>query len=557
MNEIASSRRRPDGEGFRDNRAYRQFRDLLRYFFYTGIVPDFFQSGGTQAEEFTRTRADLRRKSRARTERAERSEALRNEYAARLTTLAQDLEAGEPQAELGAIVESTRRALGRATSAADAQAAERAGLSDIAEVARRYSMDQPRGFGLDAELRSSIAHYEASVAVLQTAHAAPAARQISALAGDALSRLRATPSPGQRLRKLLEDSAQRARDDLAAQALAVKSALDDVDANAKRLIDGSGRTLEDVIDRTTASLPVERVNGDLAERLEAAERPILEVVAQEVDGLKALATQLRSISTSRDAFGVGISELEAIDAIEEELMTLRERGAAELELAQLGMGIQIVGHEFNASVGAVRGALRQIKPWADHNEGLRRPFEDLRAGFEHLEGYLRLLAPLQRRLNRRRSRIRGREIADYVDQLFGARLRDERRKDHDIKLVATPAFVAHEVVGYRSTFYPVFVALVDNALFWVREGDRPWWIRFDAKDTKMMVSNSGPPIRVQDRERIFELGFSRKPGGQGTGLFVVRESLRSQGFDITIDEDEDGRLAFQVAPQAEAPADDE
>lgn len=33
-------------EGFGDNRAYRQFRDLLRHFLYTGIVADFFLEGG-------------------------------------------------------------------------------------------------------------------------------------------------------------------------------------------------------------------------------------------------------------------------------------------------------------------------------------------------------------------------------------------------------------------------------------------------------------------------------------------------------------------------------
>lgn len=195
----------------------------------------------------------------------------------------------------------------------------------------------------------------------------------------------------------------------------------------------------------------------------------------------------------------------------------------------------------------MRGALRQLKPWADANEGLRPPVEDLRTGFEHLEGYLKLLEPLQRRLNRRRSRIRGAEIADYVSKLFATRL-----ESGNVQLLVSDSFASHEMVTFRSTIYPVFVALVDNALFWVGERRGKRWISLDAEDESMLISNSGPAIPAQDRERIFELGFSRKPGGQGTGLFVVRESLNAQNFEITV-ADKDKGWAFKITPRQDDP----
>ncbi len=534
-------------EGFRDNRAYRQLRDLLRYFFYTGIVPEFFQEGGVHSEAFLRTKEDLERKARARRERAARARKERDRYGARLQRLIDKIDAGDPEVEIERVISSLRSSVADADSPEDVIVAERDAHSSLARIGAAYRIDRPRGFGLDSDLRTAWTYYEAAVEAVNTKLLPRAAREVSDLVVAEFAKRNAPPSSAQRLRALLDDAATRARENLAIEATAVREAVTEVEANTSRLITAGTQALDDAIERSVAGLVIDGVNGDLPERLEGAERPISEVATREIDSLAALTAQLRAVSSVRDASGVTVSELEALDAIEEELLTLRERGAAELELAQLGMGIQIVGHEFNASVGAVRSALRRLKPWADRNEGLRQPYQDLRTGFEHLEGYLRLLAPLQRRLNRRRSRIRGSEIADYVQQLFGARLIDERAPHNNIALEVTSAFATHEVVGYRSTIYPTFVALVDNAMFWAREGERPRWIRLDAEGSAMTVSNSGPRIRGQDRERIFELGFSRKPGGQGTGLYVVRESLRSHDFAIDVI-DVDGRSAFRIQP---------
>jgi hypothetical protein len=535
-------------EGFRDNRAYRQFRDLLRYFLYTGIVADFFLEGGVYSDAFLRTKEDLERKAKARKERTERARKKRASYATRLQKLIDRIDAGQADEDFDQAVEQVRHRLKRAQTSTDIQVIEREAHSSVGQIARSFDIEQPRGFGLDNELRAAWSHYESRMTVVRDKLLPRASRAVGDLVAERLRQVGAAPSAAQRLRSLLDDTAEGARDRLGAEALAARVALEDVETNTMQLIDASSRTLDETIDRTIGALADTGVNGDLADRLQGAERPILEAAARETEGLTALTAQLRAISTVRDASGLAATELEALDALEEELLMLRERGAAELELAQLGMGIQIVGHEFNASVGAVRGALRQLKPWADRNEGLRRPYQDLRTNFEHLEGYLRLLAPLQRRLNRRRARIYGREIESYLRQLFGARFDDEHQDRSDrIEFAVTPAFAEHEVVGYRSTIYPAFVAIVDNALFWVREGDRPRWIRLDADEDAMIVTNSGPTVRGQDRERIFDLGISRKPGGQGLGLYVVRESLRAHDFGVTVVEI-DGRTAFRIEP---------
>jgi len=47
-----------------------------------------------------------------------------------------------------------------------------------------------------------------------------------------------------------------------------------------------------------------------------------------------------------------------------------QREQADLELTQLGMAIEVINHEFSASIRAVRVDLRKLTPWANGNERL-------------------------------------------------------------------------------------------------------------------------------------------------------------------------------------------
>lgn len=69
---------------------------------------------------------------------------------------------------------------------------------------------------------------------------------------------------------------------------------------------------------------------------------------------------------------------------------------------QLGTAIQIINHEYIGSVRSIRENLQQLKSWADRNDALNHVYQDLRASFDRLDGYLSLFTPLQRRLYRSR-----------------------------------------------------------------------------------------------------------------------------------------------------------
>jgi signal transduction histidine kinase len=68
----------------------------------------------------------------------------------------------------------------------------------------------------------------------------------------------------------------------------------------------------------------------------------------------------------------------------------------------------------------------------------------------------------------------------------------------------------------------------------------------------MLISDTGPGISERDRESIFELGFTRKPGGRGMGLHISRNVLQRVGYTLSLDPDMvDEGATFRIAPLQE------
>jgi sensor histidine kinase regulating citrate/malate metabolism len=60
------------------------------------------------------------------------------------------------------------------------------------------------------------------------------------------------------------------------------------------------------------------------------------------------------------------------------------------------------------------------------------------------------------------------------------------------------------------------------------------------KEGAIYISNNGPSLLIFGiNERIFELGFTRKPLGRGMGLYISKQVLNKIGYDLI---DDDPRL---------------
>jgi signal transduction histidine kinase len=57
------------------------------------------------------------------------------------------------------------------------------------------------------------------------------------------------------------------------------------------------------------------------------------------------------------------------------------------------------------------------------------------------------------------------------------------------------------------------------------------------------VTDDGPGIAMADRERIFDVFYSNRPGGTGLGLAIAARILEAHGGRIRVESGPDGRGA--------------
>ena len=280
---------------------------------------------------------------------------------------------------------------------------------------------------------------------------------------------------------------------------------------------------------------------DLRFRIES---DIMEAASQRKQLVDAITRQLSAISVEVDDDGELLTATDTIGAMEEELLSLQERADMDLQLTQLGMAVEVIDHEFQAVIRSIRSNLRRFHAWADVNEQLAEMYEGMSAGFDHLDNYLALFTPLHRRQQKTKIEIRGSDISKFIEDLFEARF--ER---HGVALTASRAFQRHRFMGHPSTFYPVFVNLIDNAIYWLRDRPDPREITLDANADTMLISDNGPGIPSRDDEAIFEMGFTRKPAGRGLGLYISKDVLSRANYSLLlVDGIEKAGTTFAVQP---------
>ena len=276
------------------------------------------------------------------------------------------------------------------------------------------------------------------------------------------------------------------------------------------------------------------------------EAKIEHVIDRESSRLQKLKDQFDNLASSWSKDG--IDTLDLTEALEEELEELREQREIDLEMAQIGMAINIVSHEFEKTVVSLRSGFRRMRAWTAATPEVEDLYRDMRGAFDHLDSYLAMFTPLDRRRHPVKVKIRGKDIHNFLSDLFEPRL-----ARHKITLQATTAFEEFEVQGYPSTFYPIFANLLDNAVFWLqRISERRRTINLDIDGCDFLVSDNGPGVSVRDRDHIFLPRFSRKPGGRGMGLHVSKATLNKADYELLLDDtalpSSEGAV-FRIAPR--------
>ena len=538
-------------EGFRENRAYRQFRAILENFFIQ-LAADYFREEASRGAQYRQTKENLDRQTKAREQQARRSLVRRRELATVLKDRANRIGNDEPKQTARATIQRLASELEGVMRIPEPDSqiqailrAEGDARQQIFELREQFRIAQPRGVGLPRSLRRDLEAYKAEYARLNEEVFTPALTQIEA-----------------EIRSLDVDENRRRRFDAGMKATsnAARSVVVARQRASRESLRGTSERVRNAIQQTTSDFEstmveiarqVQRTeltnltDGEIVQLTLDIDTRIDSIASEKRELLETISQQLDAITVTPDETGQLITQLDVTEATEEALFALQDRAEVDLELTQLGMAIEIIDHEFQSTIRSIRNNLRRLKAWADINDQLSSVYDGIRVNFEHLDGYLTLFTPLHRRLYRTEVEIKGSEINKFLSDLFR-----ERLARHNIQVIATRAFLSHRVTGFPSTFYPVFVNLVDNAIFWLQDRSVPRVIRLEAEGEAMIVMDNGPGVPTRDRETIFELGFTRKPGGRGLGLYISRDVLSRIGYDLTITDPTDSQgSAFRIQPK--------
>lgn len=545
-------------EGFIENKAYRQFRDILKNFFVQ-LAADFFRDGsgaGPKAEIWANKREERKAFYQALEKRDKQAKVRKDKFHLELNNFFEKLSSNEYAKEIEDLKDNIEMQFESLVHIEDPEKAsqnlienEITARQKIADYERSIKINPPRGFTISKESKKDYEAYATEFEKLKSGLLIALTDNIDQIVEDYSTRFEIEISKRKRLEQAVEFISREAKKSTRQKEKEAKTAMSKVTKSvselARELMIGLEDKIRDIKDNFK-NIEYSNVDDfDLVKERQRVEDEIGRERDNAAQALESIIKQLQEIYYSKDKDDSIVTGDQIVEAMSEELEELRDRVQADIELSQLGLAVGVIHHEFNSTVNSIRNSLRDLKAWADVNEKLDSVYNNIRINFEHLDGYLTLFTPLNRRLYRNKENISANEIKIFLVDLFGARL--ER---HNIDLKHTGGFKKRSLFGYRSTFYPVFVNIVDNAIHWLNNSNVDnKIIRMHADDTGFYISNNGPSISERDSKAIFDLGYTRKLNGRGMGLHISKEVLNADNYDIILFKALEGStVTFKIEP---------
>ena len=532
-------------EGFIENKAYKQLQEILKNFFRQ-LAADFFQDNDNspKSEAWRNKRSELKSVHAAIEKRDKQAKVRKEKFEKSIESFFNGLSDNKFNTKVDEILNHANLEFNSIASIKDHDIASQR-LLDIEYQTRQFLLNykksinitHPKGFALNKEIRTDYEIYVKEFESLEYSLFRPALEKVDYYVDSTTKKLNIELNKRKRLEQAVEFIATDAKKINNQKKKDVSNAVVDITKKVKELTSDLMIDLNDKILEVKDEFKTLNVSNNsdfnLVEKRREFEDSIQSVSERNTTVLDTIIRQLEGIYWDKNSDNEFVTGDQITDALGEELENIRDRVQADIELSQLGLAVGVIHHEFSSTVKAVRASLKDLRAWSDVNEQLDGVYKNIKINFEHLDGYLNLFTPLNRRLYRNREEIKALEIKKFLIDLFKTRL--ER---HDIQFKHTQGFAKGRLVGFRSTFYPVFVNIIDNAIYWLNNSNlEEKIIRLHAdSDNNIYISNNGIPIPITDNDKIFNLGFSRKENGRGMGLHISKEVLNAENYTIYLDD---------------------
>ena len=324
-------------EGFQENRAYRQFRNILRSFFVQ-MAADFFRKEGIHSDRFEDRKVELEKMELDRRRRERLVAEKRRQLKQNMDTFFTKRENNEPEEEALRLSRSVVERLSKATVISDRQQAaheilrvEQDARSALMELESRYRIVRPR-IALSKPLQRDWSDYEVAYAELTTNVFREARGLIEGIVGDEAKKARIAIDRKLRIETALNELADQAKRGTRDRGASVRQEADNVAAGVREVARTCLTEVESELRAVISEF--QRIDASAIEREDfGAQRDALESRIQKA--WEGRSERLDSIRLQLDAIDLsgGTSAVDQLVAVEQRNVLLEEEAAADLQLA--------------------------------------------------------------------------------------------------------------------------------------------------------------------------------------------------------------------------------
>ena len=238
----------------------------------------------------------------------------------------------------------------------------------------------------------------------------------------------------------------------------------------------------------------------------------------------------------------GASKEDILDVVHEygedtakNLGELNDRLIYYAQTASLGSIAIVIMHEIRQGMTVIKRFLKRIKPDLPvDNKRTEEYFYDAEASHQRLLEVADSFAPLYKKeLFKEKCQTSVLQAIQGSIRLIGAK-KEAKKVLFKVELQRDYLTVLH--TGEIQT---VLINLLDNACYWLRKNIEKRVLisvkKVSCSHIEISVSDNGPGVQVENKEKIFQPGITAKPQGIGMGLVIVTELLNNYNCKIRLE----------------------
>lgn len=220
---------------------------------------------------------------------------------------------------------------------------------------------------------------------------------------------------------------------------------------------------------------------------------------------------------------------------EKSLIELNDRLIYYAQAASLGSISVVIMHEIRSGMTVIKRFLNRLREKIGTWDAKSLEYlEDAETSHQRLLDVADSFAPLYRKgLPKEKNTVNILDAAEKSVRLVSAR---KEAKNVEFEIDIDPAYSARM---HTSELQTIFINLFDNSCYWLQKNIDKKIIKIqlipESDVANVRVSDNGPGIMFEEKEKIFNPGVTAKPNGIGMGLVIITELLNNHKNTIRLE----------------------